>query len=65
MQAFFQDLKQAGRGLLRTPAFTAVAIATLALGIGSNTAVYTVVRGVLFSPLPYVESDQLVKAVKS
>lgn len=61
MQAFFQDLKHAGRGLWRTPGFTAVAIATLALGIGSNTAVYTVVRGVLFTPLPYVESDELVK----
>jgi hypothetical protein len=52
MDAFYQDLKHAWRGLLRTPGFTAIAIATLALGIGSNTAVFTVVRGVLFSPLP-------------
>jgi predicted permease len=61
MDAFYQDLKHAWRGLLRTPGFTAIAIATLALGIGSNTAVFTVVRGVLFTPLPYVESDELMK----
>ena len=60
MTAFARDILHAVRGLWRTPGFTFVAIATLALGIGSNTAVYTVVRGVLLSPLPYADADRLV-----
>jgi predicted permease len=55
-----RDARLAGRALLRAPAFTAVAIATLALGIGSSTAVFSVVDGVLLKPLPFREPDRLV-----
>ena len=55
-----QDLRTALRTLIARPAFTAVAILTLALGIGANTAVYTVVHGVLLAPLPYENPARVV-----
>ena len=55
-----QDVRLAVRTLLARPAFTVVAIVTLALGIGANTAVYTVVHGVLLAPLPYKDPDRIV-----
>jgi putative ABC transport system permease protein len=59
MTGMWNDLRFATRGLLRSPGFTSIAVLTLALGIGANTAVFTIVDGVMLSPLPYPESDRL------
>ena len=54
------DVRIAARTLARTPAFTAAAVAVLALGIGANAAVFSAVRGTLLAPLPFPEADRLV-----
>src|SRR5688572_26168659 len=60
MNKLIQDLRYGFRTLLKRPGFTVVAIATLALGIGASTVIFTVVDAALLRGLPYKESDRLV-----
>ena len=60
MESMTRELKQVVRKLVRSPSFTLVAVLTLALGIGANTAIFSVVNSILIRPLPFPEQDRLV-----
>lgn len=60
IESLMQDTRYGARILLRNPGFTVVAVLTLALGIGANTAIFSVIYGVLMRPLPYKDGNQLV-----
>jgi putative ABC transport system permease protein len=60
MSTLAQDFRYAARGLLRRPAFTAMIVATIALGVGANAAIFSVVDGILIRPLPYLHPEEIV-----
>jgi putative ABC transport system permease protein len=65
MRGVWQDIRYGIRVLAKSPAFTAVAVLTLALGIGANTAIFTVVYGVLLRPLPFPQPERIVQLAES
>jgi putative ABC transport system permease protein len=65
MESIFTDLRYGLRILLKQPGFTLVAVITLALGIGANTAIFSLVNSILLRPLPFREPDQLVRMLQA
>ena len=65
MASLLSDLRFATRQLIRKPGFTVVAVVTLSLGVGANTAIFSVVNGVLLRPLGFDEPDEIVMVWES
>src|SRR5918992_787561 len=64
VEGWWHDLRYALRLLWRSPGYTSIAMLTLAIGIGANTAIFSFVDGVLLKPLPYPDSDRIVRVME-
>ena len=65
MQTLWQDMRYGARALLKKPVFTLIVVLTLALGVGANTAIFSVFNGIVLKPLPYKDPDRLVDVRRS